>query len=51
MGKNAIHLGVISVHIAELVTVAGPSDLHATINHAEKVEMARNLAGSGEGGQ
>ena len=37
--------------IAELVTIAGPSDLHAAINHAEKVEMARNLAGSGQGGQ
>ena len=37
--------------IAELVTIAGPSDLHAAINHAEKVEMAQNLAGSGQGGQ
>ena len=37
--------------IAELVTIAGPSDLHVAINHAEKVEMARNLAASGQGGQ
>ena len=37
--------------IAELVTIASPSDLHAAINHAEKVEMARSFAASGQQGQ
>ena len=37
--------------IAELVIITGPSDLHATRNNAEKVEMGRNLAASGQGGQ
>ena len=37
--------------VAELVTIASPSDLHAAINHAEKVEMARNFAASGQPGQ
>ena len=36
--------------IAELVTIASPADLHATINHAEKVEMARSFAASGQQG-
>ena len=30
--------------VAELVTIASLSDLHAAINHVEKVEMVRNLA-------
>ena len=37
--------------IAELVTIADPTDLHAAINHAEKIEMARNFAASGQQGQ
>ena len=37
--------------VAELVTIASPGDLHAAINHAEKVEMARNFAASGQQGQ
>ena len=37
--------------VAELVTIASPSDLHAAINHAEKVEMARSFAASGQQGQ
>ena len=37
--------------MAELVTIFGPGDLHATINHTEKVEMTRNFATSGQGGQ
>ena len=37
--------------VAELVTIASPSDLHAAINHAEKIEMARNFAASGQQGQ
>ena len=36
--------------IAELVTIASPADLHAAINHAEKVEMARSFAASGQQG-
>ena len=31
--------------------IASPSDLHAAINHAEKIEMARNFAASGQQGQ
>ena len=37
--------------IAELVTIVGLSDLHATINHVEKVEMAGNLVARVQGGQ
>ena len=37
--------------IAELVTIASPSDLHAAINQAEKIEMARNFAATGQQGQ
>ena len=37
--------------IAELVTIADPTDLHAAINHAEKIEMARSFAASGQQGQ
>ena len=37
--------------IAELVTITDPSDLHAAINHSEKIEMARNFAASGQQGQ
>ena len=33
--------------VAELVTIADPADLHTAINHAEKIEMARNFAASG----
>ena len=34
--------------VAELVTIAEPSDLHAAINKAEKIEMARSFAASGQ---
>ena len=37
--------------VAELVTIANPSDLHAAINQAEKIEMARSFAASGQSGQ
>ena len=37
--------------MAELVTIADPADLHAAINHAEKIKMARNFAASGQQGQ
>ena len=37
--------------IAELVTISSPSDLHMAINQAEKIEMARNFAASGQPGQ
>ena len=37
--------------VAELVTIADPADLHTAINHAEKIEMARNFAASGQLGQ
>ena len=30
--------------VAELVVIAKPGDLHAAINHAEHIEMARNFA-------
>ena len=36
---------------AELVTISSPGDLHTAINQAEKVEMARNFAASGQSGQ
>ena len=36
--------------IAELVTIASPSDLHAAINQAEKIEMARSFAATGQQG-
>ena len=36
--------------IAELVTIAEPGDLHAAINQAEKIKMARNFAASGQQG-
>ena len=37
--------------VAELVTIANPMDLYAAINQAEKIEMARNFAASGQPGQ
>ena len=37
--------------IAELVTIADPSDLHAAINQAEKIEMACNFPANGQQGQ
>ena len=37
-------------HVAELVTIADPGDVHATINQEEKIEMARNFAASGQQG-
>ena len=37
--------------IVELVTIADPTDLQAAINHAEKIEMARSFAASGQQGQ
>ena len=43
MSKDAIIWGFHQC-VAELVTIASPSDLHAAINHVEKAEMARNLA-------
>ena len=36
--------------VAELVTIAEPSDLHAAINQAEKIEMARSFAATGQSG-
>ena len=36
--------------VAELVTIAEPSDLHAAINKAEKIEMARSFAATGQSG-
>ena len=36
--------------VAELVTIAEPSDLHAAINKAEKIEMARSFAATGQPG-
>ena len=37
--------------VAELFVIANPVDLHAAINHAEKIEMARSFAASGQQGQ
>ena len=37
--------------VAELVTIADLGDLHVAINQAEKIEMARNFAASGQQGQ
>ena len=37
--------------VAELVVIAGPSDLHAAIRKAEEIEMARNVAYGGQSGQ
>ena len=36
--------------VVELVTIAEPSDLHAAINKAEKIEMARSFAATGQPG-
>ena len=36
--------------VAELVTIAGPSDLAQSIRKAEEIEMARNLASGGQHG-
>ena len=38
-------------HVAELVVIARPSDLHAAIRKAEEIEMARNIAYGGQSGQ
>ena len=35
--------------MAELVVIAGPTDLHATIQKAKEIEMAKNLASGGQG--
>ena len=37
--------------VAELVTITSPSDLHVAIQQAEKIEMARNFAATGQTGQ
>ena len=37
--------------VAELVVIAKPGDLHAAINHAEHIEMARNFASGNIPGQ
>ena len=37
--------------VAELVTIAGPADLHLAIRKAEEIEMARTLASGGQTGQ
>ena len=37
--------------MAELVRIASPNDLHATINHAKKIKMAHNFAASRQSGQ
>ena len=36
--------------VAKLVTIAEPSDLHAAIDQAEKIEMARSFAATGQPG-
>ena len=37
--------------VAELVTIAGPTDLHLALHKAEEIEIARNLASGGQAGQ
>ena len=37
--------------VAELVTIAGPADLHLAIRKAEEIEMAQTLASGGQIGQ
>ena len=37
--------------VAELVVIVGRSDLHAAIQKAEEIEMARNVAYGGQLGQ
>ena len=37
--------------VAELVTIAGPTDLSQAIRKAEEIEMARNLASGGQHAQ
>ena len=34
--------------VAELVTIAGPVDLHLAIHKAQEIEMAQNLALGGQ---
>ena len=50
MGQDTICVGL-HTRVAELVVIAGPADLHATIEKAKEIEMARNLASGGQGQQ